>query len=408
MAFNLSAQGHIAVFYDDDELGFQQKFIGKGTIVTTITGMKYRPNYESTLEKLGIDVVVVAKPEPNNPYDTNAIAIYYGNEIIGYVPKKDIPFIMPNVDDNGTECVIDNMEDGYVGIKLKVSFKHLGKRPQNDLPALNFLDSESLMNEVEFTKKYLKKKSIFTSSEQEKTKIESSEQKQTNLGNIKQEDFIKDITKNVEYSFDLELELGSARTRSTVESMIKSAIKDGKKVYFENALIDDEIVMIGYGVDMKFPIDNENINEAAENGQKVRIIPNLSVKTNRASSINTEAFVYKKTYNPFKDESLKILKRLSNTQIVFSDRWSYKYTKCLKTDLSNGIERILEAYYDCCFMSTLYDIQKNIDTEIYIFDDEIDSLAKKGHKVWARITNVRDVGSGIDDFIVDFEIIVVE
>ena len=136
MAFNLSTQGHIAVFYDDEELGFQQKFIGKGIIVTTVTGMKYRPNYESTLEKLDIDVVVEAKPEPENPYDPNAIAIYYEDEIIGYVPKKDIPFIMPNVDDNGTECVIDTMDDGYVGIKLKVSFKHLGKRPQQDLPAL--------------------------------------------------------------------------------------------------------------------------------------------------------------------------------------------------------------------------------------------------------------------------------
>lgn len=403
MAFNLSTQGHIAVFYDDDELGFQQKFIGKGTIVTTITGMKYRPNYESTLEKLDVDVVVEAKPEPNNPYDTNAIAIYYENEIIGYVPKKDIPFIMPNVEDNGTECVIDNMDDGYVGIKLKVSFKHLGKRPQHDLPALKFLDSESLMTEAEFTKKYLKKKSIFTSTEPEKPK-----QEQTKLENFKQEGLIKDMAMNIDYSFDLELELGSASTRSTVESMIKSAINEGKKVYFENALIDDEIIMIGYGVDMKFPIDNEHINEAVENGQKVRIIPNLSLKTNRTSSINTEAFVYKKTYNPFKDESLKVLKRLSSSQIIDSDKWSYKYSKCLKTDLSNGIERILEAYYDCCFISTLYDFQKNIDTEIYVFDDEIESLAQKGYKVWAKITNVRDVNEWIDDFFVDFEIIVVE
>lgn len=408
MAFNLSTQGHIAVFYDDEELGLQQKFIGKGTIVTTITGMKYRPNYESTLKNLDIDVVVVAKPEPNNPYDANAIAIYYKHEIIGYVPKKDVPFIMPNVDDNGTECVIDTMDDGYVGIKLKVSFKHLGKRPQNDLPALNFLDSECLMTEAEFTKKYLKKKSVFTSTEQEKPKQEKTKQKQTKLEDLKQENLIKDITENIDYSFELELELGSARTRSTVESMIKSAIKNGKKVYFENALIDDEIVMIGYGVDMKFPIDNENINEAVENGQKVRIIPNLSIKTNRKSSINTETFVYKKTYNPFKDESLKILKKMSKTEIVFSDKWSYKYTKCLKTELSNGIERILEAYYDCCFMSTLYDIQKNIDTDILVLDDELESLAKKGYKVWAKITNIREIGNGIDDFYVDLEFIVTE
>lgn len=402
MAFNLSTQGHIAVFYDDDELGFQQKFIGKGTIVTTITGMKYRPNYESTLEKLGIDVVVVAKPEPNNPYDTNAIAIYYENEIIGYVPKKDIPFIMPNVDDNGTECVIDNMDDGYVGIKLKVSFKHLGKRPQQDLPALKFLDSESLMTEAEFTKKYLKKKSIFTSTELEKPK-----QKQTKLENFKQENLIKDMAKNIDYSFDLELELGSASTRSTVESMIKSAIKEGKNVYFDNTLIDDEIVMLGYGVDMKFPIDNEYINEAVENGQKVRIVPNLSIKTSRSSSIKTEAFVYKKAYDPFKDESLKILKRLSGYQIVLADKWSYKYMKCLKTDLSNGIERILDGQYDC-FMLTLYDIQKNIDTEIYIDDKEIESFAEKRYKIWAKITNIRDIAEGIDDFFVDYEIIVVE
>ena len=91
-----------------------------------------------------------------------------------------------------------------------------------------------------------------------------------------------------------------------------------------------------------------------------------------------------------------------------SDRWSYKYTKCLKTDLSNGIERILEAYYDCCFLSTLYDIQKNIDTEIFVLDKEIEEFAKKGYKVWAKITNISEIGHGNDNFLVDFEIIVVE
>lgn len=358
MAFNISNQGNIAVFYDDDELGFQQKFIGRGTIVTTITGMKYRPNYESTLEKLDIDVVVEAKPEPDNLHDPNAIAIYYEHEIIGYVPKKDIPFIMPNVDDNGTECVIDNMDDGYVGIKLKVSFKYLGKRPQYELPPLKFLDSESLMTEADFTKKYLKKKSIFTSTEQEISKQDTPKHTPTKSEKLKQENLIKSISKNIDYSFDLELELGSERTRSTVESMIISAIEEGKNVYFENSLIDDEILMIGYGVDIKFPIDNENINKAVGNGQKVRIIPNLSIKTKRLSSINTEAFVYKKTYNPFIDESLKIIKRLSSWQFVNSDKWSYKYLNCLKTDLSNGTARLLEVQYDILFY--LYSIYKRI------------------------------------------------
>lgn len=400
MAFNLSNQGNIAVFYDDDELGLQQKFIGKGTIVTTITGMKYRPNYKSTLEKLDLDVVVEAKPEPDNPYDPNAIAVYYERELIGYVPKKDIPFIMPNVDDTGTECVIDNMDDGYVGIKLKASFKHLGKRPQYDLPPLKFLDNESLMTEDDFRKKYLKRGTIFTSKGEKAPK-----QKKPKEG--------KGVNKDiVDYSFDLELELGDKDTRDLVESMIDLSIALGKEVYFEGAFRDDEVVMVGHGVNMKFPISHDDITEAVMNGQKVKIIPNLSIKTRRNSSINTKVFIYKekkcdksqKTYNPFEDEKLKVVKKMSFQDIMDGSKKKLKYFKDLETDISNGVERFCEVKSDGTSLS-LFDMESDFDTEIWLFDEEIESYAEKGYKIWAKITKIED---SFEDFYVGYEIIVVE
>ena len=51
-----------------------------------IVGMQYHNLQE---KDFGIHLEAKAKVEPNNPYDSNAVGIYNGNKLVGYIPKRD-------------------------------------------------------------------------------------------------------------------------------------------------------------------------------------------------------------------------------------------------------------------------------------------------------------------------------
>lgn len=46
-------------------------------------------------------------PEPDNPYDPNAIAVYKGNVLIGYVPRRENKAIYPYVMAGSATCKVE-------------------------------------------------------------------------------------------------------------------------------------------------------------------------------------------------------------------------------------------------------------------------------------------------------------
>jgi len=78
---------------DPEEFDYRHKTIMDGTINFSVVGMQHRDNYEKLMEIIEEGTLVVLKPEPDNPYDSNALAFYLKDgTLIGYLPKKDQPF----------------------------------------------------------------------------------------------------------------------------------------------------------------------------------------------------------------------------------------------------------------------------------------------------------------------------
>lgn len=78
---------------DPEEYDYRHKTIMDGTINFSVVGMQHRDNYEKLMEIIEEGTLVVLKPEPDNPYDSNALAFYLKDgTLIGYLPKKDQPF----------------------------------------------------------------------------------------------------------------------------------------------------------------------------------------------------------------------------------------------------------------------------------------------------------------------------
>ena len=184
----------IRVVYWDTPDHYQRKLVRNGKILTTIQGIIYHKNYKEIITRLEIGTQVILKPEPDNPYDCNAIAVYWENDRIGYVAKKDIPAIMPCVSDDGTIAVIDKIADNFIGIYVHPTFTFLGKRNNKGLPELTFAvytdldeDPDAVYNEKEFKDwyKYKMPEQFIKSSETESLNTQLDRMKEFLLDKLK-------------------------------------------------------------------------------------------------------------------------------------------------------------------------------------------------------------------------------
>jgi len=147
----------IRVIYRDSIGSRERKLVRDGKILTTIQGIIYHKNYEVIMKRLEVETQVILKPEPDNPYDCNAIAVYLDNERIGYVAKKDIPAIMPCISDEGTIAVVDKIAEKFIGIYVRPTFAYLGKRKNYNLPELTFAVYTNGVDDDEFPDIYSEK-----------------------------------------------------------------------------------------------------------------------------------------------------------------------------------------------------------------------------------------------------------
>jgi len=71
-----------------------------------IAGVQHRVGAVATIKELMEGDLITLKPEPENKYDSNAIAIYSGGDHIGYVPKKFSAEISAAMEIEELGCVV--------------------------------------------------------------------------------------------------------------------------------------------------------------------------------------------------------------------------------------------------------------------------------------------------------------
>lgn len=117
--------GDIRLYYYDVDGNECEKLIRDGEMWTTITGIRFRKDPERIMSEIYEGATVVLKPEPDNPVDPYAIAIYFRNELIGYVPKKDVPAILTCISTNGTEAKIGLIAPKFIRVVLAGTMKYI-------------------------------------------------------------------------------------------------------------------------------------------------------------------------------------------------------------------------------------------------------------------------------------------
>lgn len=106
---------------DPIEIDYRRKTIMDGTMNLNLVGIQYRDNYEELMETLEEGMKVVLKPEPTNEFDPNALAFYYNDEVIGYLPKKDQPFAHIFMAKGQIEATICNIDEQWIDTEVVIS-----------------------------------------------------------------------------------------------------------------------------------------------------------------------------------------------------------------------------------------------------------------------------------------------
>jgi hypothetical protein len=85
-------------------------------------GLKGESNYQENIDKCNEMDIVFLIPEPNNPYDHNAIKVCRHEnttETIGYIPKEIAGLLSPLLKDDILKSLIDDIGGGYGDKKFK-------------------------------------------------------------------------------------------------------------------------------------------------------------------------------------------------------------------------------------------------------------------------------------------------
>ena len=106
---------------DPENYDSRRKTIMDGTMNLNLVGIQYRDNYEELMETLEDGMKVVLKPEPTNEFDPNALAFYYNDEVIGYLPKKDQPFAHIFMAKGQIEATICNIDEQWIDTEVVIT-----------------------------------------------------------------------------------------------------------------------------------------------------------------------------------------------------------------------------------------------------------------------------------------------
>lgn len=106
---------HFRLDYGKDDGNYASKTVKNSNMNVSVVGMKYRDNYNHLLEVVKEGVTLTIKPDLTNEYDKNAIAFYMdGNTLVGYVSKKDKPFVELFLKQGSLKANVTYADEGYV------------------------------------------------------------------------------------------------------------------------------------------------------------------------------------------------------------------------------------------------------------------------------------------------------
>lgn len=306
---------------------YQNMLLKDGKLISTIYGMQYRNGGNSLKNQLYLGKAVTLKPEPDNPVDPCAIAVYDGYTHLGYIPRKDIPVVMACIEDSGTTAHVDKLDDGIVGIEIEPTFCNLGKRPWLGLSELTFVpapeysDDEDYvydldeMDEEEFLGKY-----TYNEGRASRSKRSSSTSSTKHIPSDDDED--DGFVLGEEYHGVMYINCGPSYDQ--VCSMIRVCPMIGRDPNFKVTYEDHEVKMASEGTgiesilhyDSDCPIIN-HIMDAAKNGQKIILEPNLDDHTEKGA-LACNVFIYAKNH-------LRLKKKIERKkEITINHRLYYK------------------------------------------------------------------------------------
>ena len=130
------------ISYIDEQGKRQNKTIKNANFSTFVAGIKYRDNWEELVEKLSDGIKLRLKTDPNNEYDSNAIAVYNGEEHLGYIPKKDIPAVRWCMDGDELVAEIEYVDEDYVSLIIPATFQKLVDCGEDELKDVRFSKTE--------------------------------------------------------------------------------------------------------------------------------------------------------------------------------------------------------------------------------------------------------------------------
>ncbi len=135
------------ISYIDGQGKRQNKTIKNANFSTFVAGIKYRDNWETLVSMLSDGMEVLLKKDPDNEYDPTAIAVYNGVDLLGYIPKKDIPAVGWCMDDE-LEVQIEYIDEDYVSLIIPATFQNLSNCDEEELEGVRFSKTERTKYEV--------------------------------------------------------------------------------------------------------------------------------------------------------------------------------------------------------------------------------------------------------------------
>ena len=136
------------ISYIDGQGKRQEKTIKNANFFSFVTGIKYRENWEELVAKLTNGMKIRLKSDPENDFDINAIAVYNGEEHLGYVPKKDIPAVRWCMDGEVLDVEIEYVDEDYVSLIIPATFQKLAECNENELKGVMFFKTERTKYEI--------------------------------------------------------------------------------------------------------------------------------------------------------------------------------------------------------------------------------------------------------------------
>ena len=128
--------------YIDGQGHPQRKTIKNANMNSFVAGIKFRENYEEMLSKLEEGMELQIKPEPDNEFDPDALAVYHDEDHLGYIPKKDIPAVSLDMENECGFAEIEYVDEEHIDLVIPVSFHKLSTMSDDELENYRFYKTE--------------------------------------------------------------------------------------------------------------------------------------------------------------------------------------------------------------------------------------------------------------------------